>query len=216
LLLTANGSTLEGCFFIYKINKIKIHKLNILRKEVNKMLKKLIVTGAAAGLLLVSAAGAFASENHHHQSLPTVNFNLSNTGSVTNTVDTSANTGYNVLSGGSVKGSGITTGAASAGSNVQTQLNFNQFDCGCVLGLNGNQNLNFTLGNSGLVYNTVGTSANTGFNSLTGTGSHSRGDEGHRGGSNGVSNSWITTGAAAASSVVSNVVNTNIFGSVTP
>jgi hypothetical protein len=188
--------------------KSKYELKNLYRKEVNKMFKKLIITGAAAGLLLVSATGAFA--DNHHQSLPTVNFNLSNSGSVSNSVSTSSNTGYNSIYGGSVKNSGITTGAASAGSSVTTQLNFNQFGCGCVLGLNGTQNVNFSLGNSGTVSNVIGTSANSGYNSITVGGSYHHEHEGSS--SNGVSGSWITTGAAGASSVISNVVNTNVFG----
>lgn len=179
------------------------------------MFKKLIVTGAATALLLGSAVGVFASEGHH-QSLPTLNFNLSNSGEVSSTVNTSANTGYNTITGSGVNDSGITTGAANAGSSLTTQLNYNQFSCGCLLGLGGNQNVNFSLSNDGMVYNIVGTSANTGFNSITGTGG-SRGHEGERrGSSNGVTGSWITTGAAGGSSVVQNIVNTNIFGSVTP
>lgn len=178
-----------------------------------KYMKKFLITGAAAGLLLMSAAGVFADHKDWKPApLPTYNFSLSNTGSVSNAVDTSANTGYNNLYGGSVKGSGITTGAATSASNVQTQLNFNQFDCGCVLGLSGfTGNVNFTVGNSGTVSNVVSTSANTGYNNLYANGS-SRGGEDWKGSSNGVSGSWITTGAANAGSAVSNVVNTNVFG----
>jgi hypothetical protein len=177
------------------------------------MFKKLIITGAAAGLLLVSAAGAFA-DSHGHQSLPTTTVTISNSGSVSNNVSASTNTGYNGITGGSVKNSGITTGAATSGSSVTTQLNFNQFGCGCVLGLGGTGNVVFSLGNSGTVSNTVGTSANTGYNTIMAGSSHHEGEGGSSNG--GVSGSWITTGAAASSSVVSNVVNTNVFGSVTP
>lgn len=174
------------------------------------MFKKLIVTGAAAAILLGSAAGAFA-DNHGHQSLPTTTVTISNSGSVSNNVSTSSNTGYNGITGGSVKNSGITTGAATSGSSVTTQLNFNQFSCGCVLG--GTGNVVFSLGNSGTVSNTVGTSANTGYNTLMAGGSSHH--EGEGSSSTGVSGSWITTGAAASSSVVSNIVNTNVFGTTT-
>lgn len=172
------------------------------------MFKKLIVTGAAAALMLSFAAGAFASE--HHQSLPTVTVGISNSGSVGNNVSTSSNTGYNVITGGSVKNSGITTGAATSGSSVTTQLNFNQLDLSGVLGLSGT-NVVFSLGNDGTVSNVVGTSANTGFNTIMSSGGSNH-REGEGSSSTGVSGSWITTGAAVSSSVVSNVVNTNVFG----
>jgi hypothetical protein len=180
------------------------------------MFKKIVITGAAAGLLLMSAVGAFAED--HHQSLPTQTITISNTGSVSNTVDTSANTGWNSLSGASVSGSSIVTGAASAGSNVQTQLNWNQASCGCLLGIGTGSNLSFSLVNNGTVGNTVSAEANTGYNSISAGGLQdlsfisNEGDHNH-GMSNGISTSNITTGAANASSVVSSVVNTNMFGS---
>jgi hypothetical protein len=181
------------------------------------MFKKLIITGAAAGLLLVSAAGAFADS---HGSSVTI----TGTGTVSNTINTSANTGYNVLSvdNGSIKDSGITTGAANAGANLMNQVNFNQFSCGCLLG-NGsedNSGLKLKITGTGTVGNEVNTSANTGYNvlSLGGSDNYSWFGEGehNKGKSPSVSGSWITTGAAGASSVVSNVVNTNVFGTTTP
>jgi hypothetical protein len=183
---------------------------NLNGKEVNKMFKKLLITGAAAGLLLVSATGAFADS--HGTSIT-----ITGTGTVSNTVNTSSNTGYNVLSvsGGSVKDSGITTGAANSGVNLQNQVNFNQFSCGCVLGSGSEDNaLTLKITGNGSVGNMINTSSNTGYNVLSAMGGSSH----HEHGSNnsGVSGSWITTGAAGASSVVSNVVNTNVFGTTTP
>ena len=179
------------------------------------MFKKIAITGAAAGLLLMSAVGSFANE--HHQQLPTQTISISNTGSVSNAVESSPNTGYNDLTGGSVSGSSIVTGAASAGSNVQTQLNWNQAGCGCLLGLGGSANLSFSLNNMGEVGNMVSAEANTGYNSISAGGpmnfSFINGDDHHsHGTSNGITNSSITTGAANSSSVVSSVVNTNMFG----
>lgn len=170
------------------------------------MFKKLIVTGATAALLMSSAVGAFASTDPFHFFGSSADLNISNTGTVTNTVSTSANTGNNYQTAkGSVEGSSITTGAASAGANVMTQLNWNQFDCGCVLGLSGDiHKLDFDLSNHGTVTNTIATSANSGGNYQSAGGWWGE-----------VEKSSITTGAAGASSVIQNVVNTNMFG-VTP
>jgi len=173
------------------------------------MFKKLIVTGAAAGMLLTSAVGAFATFNFPWlDPQTTADVSISNTGSVSNSVNTSANTGYNDQTAkGDVEWSSITTGAANAGANVMTQLNWNQFDCGCVLGLGGFDNLDFSLSNNGSVSNAVNTSANSGYNTQSATG--------HGGwwfGGAEVEHSSMTTGAAGASSVVQSVVNTNMFG----
>lgn len=177
------------------------------------MLKKLIVTGAAAGLLLISAAGAFANGGDEGgggdggSSAPTVN--LDNYAHVYNNVDTSANSGWNAVTGGNVSGSYILTGAASAGLSLTNQINFTQLGCGCSLG-------DVTIDNDAWLKNWVETSANTGWNSLTATGGssgeHHEDDNG--GSAGGVSGSYITTGAAAGSSVLSNIVNTTVFGSL--
>jgi hypothetical protein len=180
---------------------------NLYRKEVNKMFKKLLITGAAAGLLLVSAAGAFADQGS--------SITITGHGTVYNTVNTSANTGYNGITGGSVKNSGITTGAANSGANLMNQVNFNQFSCGCVLGSGEDNSLTLKIDGTATVGNTVNTSSNTGYNVLSAMGGYSHEHE-HTSNSSGVSGSWITTGAAGASSVVSNVVNTNVFGTTTP
>ena len=181
------------------------------------MFKKLIITGAAAGLLLVSAAGAFADS--HGSSIT-----ITGTGTVSNAINTSANSGYNVLTVDSVKDSGITTGAANAGANLMNQVNFNQFSCGCLLGSGSEDDNSLTLHitGTGTVGNVVNTSANSGYNVLSATGTSGNHEyswlfgEGSHGSSSGVTGSWITTGAAGASSVVSNVVNTNVFGTTTP
>jgi hypothetical protein len=184
------------------------------------MFKKLIITGAAAALMLSAAAGAFASEGHHFTD-PGSSITISNNATVNNVVNTSANTGYNTLTvTGGLSNSGITTGAANAGVSLTNQVNFNQFSCGCLLG-SGNDpfTLKITNGDTS-VGNVVNTSANTGYNVLSVTGGSNGhdyswfgGEGGSKGGSSGL---WITTGAAAASSVVSNVVNTNVFGTTTP
>lgn len=180
------------------------------------MFKKLIITGAAAALMLSAAVGAFADTGS--------SITITGTGTVSNTLNTSANSGYNVLTGSSVNGSGITTGAANAGVNLQNQVNFNQFSCGCLLGSGSEDNSGLTLHitGTGTVGNVVNTSANSGYNVLSATGTSGNHEyswlfgEGSHGSSSGVTGSWITTGAAGASSVVSNVVNTNVFGTTTP
>jgi hypothetical protein len=183
------------------------------------MFKKLIVTGAAAALMLGSAIGAFAD---YHSFDPGTSVTITGTGTVHNTVNTSANTGYNALSigGGSVSDNGITTGAASSGVNLQNQVNFNQFSCGCMLGSGSEDGLTLKITGTGTVDNLINTSANTGYNAFSiMAGSSKNHDyswfEGGNGGSS-VSGNWITTGAAASSSVISNVVNTNVFGTTTP
>ncbi len=180
------------------------------------MFKKLIVTGAAAALFLGSAAGAFANNDYHYYD-PGTSVTITGTGTVNNTVNTSANTGYNVLSisGNGIDNNWITTGAANAGVNLQNQVNFNQFSCGCVLG-SGDGSLTLKITGSGTVNNTVNTSANTGYNVLSAVSSSSKdswfGDWGHNNSTTTVKGNWITTGAAGSSSVISNVVNTNVFG----
>jgi hypothetical protein len=184
------------------------------------MFKKLIITGAAAALMLSAAVGGAFADSHGSS------ITITGTGTVHNTVNTSANTGYNVFSvtGGSVKDSGITTGDANSGANLMNQVNFNQFSCGCLLGSGSEDHSGLTLKITGTatVDNTVNTSANTGYNVFTVSGGSKGGDSwygeggGGKGSSSGVSGSWITTGAANASSVVSNVVNTNVFGTTTP
>lgn len=164
-------------------------------------MRKLLITGAAAGLLLVSAAGAFAFGGS------AAFVDLHNVGSVTNVVNTSANTGNNSLTSwghsGEVENSSILTGAAYASANLTSQVNYNQFDCGCALGLSGVHFLDLDLSNNGSVNNIVGTSANSGNNSATG----------HWGAE--VEHVTINTGNATAGTVLQSVVNTNIFGSVT-
>jgi hypothetical protein len=171
------------------------------------MFKKLLITGAAAGLFLSSTVGAFATGPFSFFG-SSADLNISNTGTVTNTVSTSANSGNNYQTAkGDVENSSILTGAASAGANVMTQLNWNQFNCGCVLGLGNNvHSLDFDLSNHGTVTNTLSTAANSGGNYQNAGGWF--GGE--------VEHSSITTGAAGASSVIQNVVNTNMFGSPTP
>jgi hypothetical protein len=168
------------------------------------MFKKLIVTGAAAALFLGSAAGAFATYNPFDFGT-SASLTIGNTGSVSNVVNTSANTGYNSqIAKGDVESSSITTGAASAGSNVIVGLNQNAFNCGCVLGLSGVDHLTLGLTNNGSVSNVVNTSANTGYNSQNASGYGWFGGE--------VEHSSILTGAASASSLVQSVVNLNTFG----
>lgn len=165
------------------------------------MFKKLAATGAAAALLLATSVPAFAWYEG-----PKAFVNISNSGTVSNSVNTSSNTGYNGLTAwgedGGVTNSSLTSGNALSSANVQTQLNWNQSTGS--LSLSGVHFLDFDLSNSGTVSNNVNTSSNTGYNGITG----------HFGAS--IYQSPVHTGSATSYSVVSNVVNTNMFNVPTP
>lgn len=166
-------------------------------------IKKLVITGAAAGLLLVSAAGAFASE---HNSGTT----LSNDASLHLKVNTSSNTGFNNLTGGSVKNSFIWTGDAMSIASVSNVVNSNNSNCGC--GGKEHQSASLKLSNDATLHLTVNTSSNSGYNNLTATGGSSRGREEYSRGGSSVAGSNIQTGGAGSQSSVSNVVNSNVVG----
>lgn len=162
--------------------------------------QKIAMTATTAGIMLASAVPAFASWN-----VGALNGNIAqvNSGAVVNNVTTSTNTGKN-LNLAFVAGAQLTqTGTAVSGANVQTQLNVNQISCGCVT-----NNVNLGVGNGntiqanhGMVMNTVTTSANTGMNANVGGAVLLQG---------------VNTGAATSGSVVTNIVNTNVIGVVTP
>ncbi len=158
------------------------------------MFKKLIVSGAAAALVFGAAAGAFA--DFHLGS--NVSLNVTNTGSnVSNSINTSSNTGNNSLTAyghwAEVENSYVNTGVSTSGLNLQSQLNWNNF----TLSLSGLSHLDLDLYNQGTLSNSLTTSANSGYNSITG----------HYGAE--VEGSHVSTGNAGSSSVVTNIVNTN-------
>jgi len=112
-----------------------------------------------------------------------------NKAKVKNKVVTVANTGLNrINSGDEVEGGKIKTGQALSWGEVNNAVNTNGVDCGCE-GL---------IVNKAKVKNKVYTIANTGANSINA-------DEDVDGGR-------IRTGKADATSVVTNVVNTNVVG----
>jgi hypothetical protein len=157
---------------------------------VNKMFKKLLITGAAAGLLLVSATGAFANSHHSNTPTTTVTNNATN---ISNNVVTLSNTGFNQVNGVSSRhhntsGGLIVTGDAGASTLAVNVVNTNVGGCGCTT--TGNTTVNNTANH---VSNTVWTVSNSGVNQVNGGGS-------------------IGTGDAGASSMVGNVVNTNVSG----
>lgn len=150
--------------------------------------KKLATVGAAGGLLLASAMPVFAS---HWD----IKVEQSNKGKVENNVTTQANTGDNGnFAEDDVKYSDITTGDASATSDVRTKLNknFAKVDnCECEDDVKVKQENKW-----GSVKNNVTTQANTGLNANV------AGDD--------VKNSNITTGNATATSTVKSKVNKNV------
>jgi hypothetical protein len=145
------------------------------RKEVNKMFKKLIVTGAAAGLLLVSATAAFASSSVYN-----------NASHVSNLVVTVGNTGFNQVNGSSSRhhaSSGlIQTGYASASSLAGNVVNTT---------VDGGHNSSVSNTATG-VTNTVVTVANSGVNQVNGGGSIYTGGAGAQAGSFNVVNTTVS------------------------
>ena len=166
------------------------------------MFKKLIITSVALSLLLTSAGGAFAHDRDHNTGSMAF-LDISNSGCITNNVNTSSNTGANSLTTVGMMGSGIinssiNTGAANSSANVQSQLNWNQANGS--LSLSGVKMLDFDLNNHGHIANNINTSAYTGNNTMTASGGISF-----------IYQSPMGTGVANSSSVVSSIVNTNMF-----
>jgi hypothetical protein len=150
------------------------------------MFKKIAIGASTAAAALVLAVPAFA-----HMSMPHMSsLSLSNSAYVHNDVTTKANSGDNSIGGLKVKGGSITTDLAGAGSEVDNTLNSNNSSCGC-----GSTHGVTTLKNMATVHNDVNTSANTGYNTIGGLK---------------VSGGHITTGEADATSLVTNVVNSNV------
>lgn len=152
------------------------------------MIKKLAVVGVGAAMFLAAAVPAFAVT-------PTTLIN--NTASVMNSVNTSADTGYNGITSlfGDLFANYITTGAAIAGSTVTNQVNTNHVtNCLC--------DDNVTVNNGAGVTNLVNTSADTGYNEILSDSIDSV---------LGSVNS-IVSGTALSQAAVTNVVNTNVVG----
>lgn len=149
------------------------------------MIRKLAVAGASAALLLATAVPAFASD---WGSL------VHNWADVSNTINTTANTGWNSINADSnVNGGSISTGYAQSVATVNNTVNSNSlynFDTGFDFGS--------LVHNATDVNNMVNTNANTGWNSLNAD------DHNVNGGS-------VSSGYAQAGSVVNNVINTNVL-----
>jgi hypothetical protein len=151
------------------------------------MLKKLAAGAATTIAALALAVPAFASLPSMHMHMNELT--LSNYAHVDNDVTTKANSGLNSLGGAKVHGGHITTDMATAGSQVDNGVNSNQSSCGC------DSHGKTTLKNMAYVDNNVTTKANTGLNSIHGMV---------------VGGGSINTGEADATSIVSNVVNSNV------
>ncbi len=149
-------------------------------------MKKLIALTTAAAFLAV-AAPALAKDKDWHST--TVTVNNTNSSYVSNTVNTSSNTGGNVANGGSasnsVSGLGdnggnsatggngglIETGNATSYASVVNGVNSNNTNvdlCGCNTSGHGKTTIGVNNYNSALVGNTVNTSSNTGYNTANG------------------------------------------------
>ncbi len=148
------------------------------------MIKKLAAVGVGAAMFLAAAVPVFASTS------------IVNVGDVQNYVNTSANTGYNLIESlGGLFANYMTTGAAIAGSTVTNQVNTNHVtNCLCQG--------NVTVNNGAGVGNLVNTSANTGYNEIL------------SGSIDSVLSSVnsMVTGPALSQAAVTNVVNTNVVG----
>lgn len=90
----------------------------------------LILLGSARALELNISGNAANSQNQINlQGGQSTNIDQNNQGSFNNTIDASANTGGNSVSGGN--GGSITTGNASTNVNVSNQFNSNQANVTC-------------------------------------------------------------------------------------
>lgn len=154
-------------------------------------LKRLIAVGSAAALMLsATAIPALATVDGDGGSFTLIK----NWAWVKNVVNTSADTGGNVIAAeDDVDGGSISTGVATAWSGVSNIVNTNDVEaCPCE------EDGTLIIKNKAKVKNYVTTSANTGWNVIA------AGDD--------VTGGSIYTGDANAGSLVENVVNTNIVG----
>jgi len=159
-------------------------------------IKRIAVSAAAAGVMLSAAMPAFAGHVFWHPSNSDGDalVKIKNWAYVKNVVTTKADTGDNKVIGGGHSffgGPDINTGAALAGAEVTNVVNTNTVDlCEC---LGDFDDITVKIKNIAVVKNYVYTKADTGDNFVWGNGD-------------------ITTGAATAGSIVTNVVNTNTVG----
>ena len=147
-------------------------------------IRRLIATGASAALILSTTA--VPALGHHRGD---DNTTIRNSASVSNYVETEANTGENSIRGGKVRGGEIKTGNADALATVVNDVNTTELGCGCL------EDGDLTINNRARVRNNVKTEANTGENSIRGWR---------------ISDGLIDTGDAYADSYVENVVNTTL------
>lgn len=149
-------------------------------------MKRIASILGAGTLLLGMAIPTFAYVRHHRSSDDT---RVSNYARVTNDVEVKADTGDNEIEGFMVHRARISSGAASANSTVLTDANYNEIACNDCNG-------DLSIRNSARVRNEVEVRADSGDNEVEGW----------------LSGGRISTGPAAAGSLVDNIVNTNIIG----
>ena len=149
------------------------------------MMKKALAL-AGAGVILLSMAGPSFGTGGGWWGGDDVN--IYNRASVINNVVTQASTGYNSVGGLLVCGR-IRTGAAGATAIIGNDVNLNQVGCD---GCDGDVEIH----NNAYVRNNVLTQASSGYNRVGGL----------------LVGGMIRTGAAGATSMVTNFVNTNIVG----
>lgn len=142
-------------------------------------MKKLAAVGVGAAMFLATTVPVFASVN------------IFNGAEVINDILTAATTGGNFVTGEVVGGGAIDTGNATAGTQVDNDVNANDvdqwnWDCDCH---------DVSITNEAGVLNIVATLADTGGNTI---------------GGGLVDGGQIDTGNAGSASVVTNVVNTNV------
>ncbi len=172
------------------------------------MYSKLVGVGLSAVLTLALAVPslAFGFFPYHFNNQDSIKIENEKT-SVDNLVVTKANTGENSISVNSlfksaeVEHAGINTSAAEAGASLENQVNFNQVSTCGLCSFSGTK---LSIENEKTsVDNTVITKANSGENSLSAS-SFLGGAE--------IEHAGISSGYAGSTSLVTNIVNSNIVG----
>lgn len=167
-----------------------------------------IVTSIAITLVLAVPSFAFGFFPHNLSLQDSINIENEKT-MVDNLVVTKANSGENTINANTFMGSaeieqaGITTNDAIAGADLQNQVNYNEISTCSLCSIFGSK-VNIE-NEKTMLDNTVITKANSGENRLS-SGSMFRTAE--------IEHSGITTGVAKSTSLVTNIVNSNIVGGV--
>ena len=155
-----------------------------------KKIAALVGAGALVLALVVPAMARRGGGGGGGTSPSTGGVDITNQASVTTTVSATADSGRNSIGGICVRGGNINTGRASSGSIAEVYVNTNKVKDGCTV-----CGSNVKVSNGATVNTTVSTTANTGYNSISGMG---------------VGGGSVSTGNANAESEAYVVVNSNL------